>query len=201
MLFIATSVLLALTPGPDILTVIARGLSEGRKAALTAAAGFGLGCLNHTLILVLGIAALLKASPTSLSIIKHVGALYLAYIGVQMIRHRKHALTLKDTPQGGLKKIFFQSVLANLLNPKVILFFLAFLPQFTNPAVGSESLQLLCLGFIFMLVTSLVFILVAFFAGSVGNRLREHPKFFAALQGLTGIFLIGLGVRLALQKI
>ena len=200
-LFIITSVLLAFTPGPDILTVIARGISQGRKPALVAAAGFALGCLNHTLILVLGVAALIKASPAAFSVIKYLGGAYLAYIGVQMIRHRKHALTPRANLEGSLRKIFWQSVLANLLNPKVALFFLAFLPQFVNPGFGHESLQILCLGIIFMLVTSIVFVGVGVSAGTVGNRLRQHPKVFAALQGLTGLFLIGLGIRLALQKL
>ena len=103
--------------------------------------------------------------------------------------------------EANLKKIFIQSILANLLNPKVILFFLAFLPQFVNPEFGHQSLQLFCLGVIFMLVTLVVFVIVGLFAGTVGNRLKEHPKIFSGMQGLTGVFLIGLGVRLALQKL
>lgn len=200
-LFIITSVLVALTPGPDILTVIARGISQGHKPAIVAATGFALGCLNHTMILVLGVAALLKASPMAFSIIKHLGAAYLAYIGIQMIRHRKHTLAPHPSPKISLKKVFMQSILANLLNPKVALFFLAFLPQFITPGFGHESLQLLFLGVTFMLVTLVVFILVAIFAGAAGNRLKEHPRVLARMQALTGIFLIGLGVRLALQKL
>ncbi len=200
-LFVFAATLLALTPGPDILTVIARGISQGRKAAIIAALGFALGCFNHTLILVLGIAALVKASPLAFSIIKYLGAIYLAYIGIQMIRQRKHTLTLKANLETNLKKIFLQSILANLLNPKVILFFLAFLPQFVSPPLGHESMQLLFLGIIFMLICLAVFMLVAFMAGTVGERLREHPRIFAALQGLTGVFLIGLGARLALQEL
>ena len=200
-LFFITSVLLALTPGPDILTVVARGISQGRKPALVAAAGFSLGCLNHTVVLVLGMAALLKASPTAFSVIKYLGGAYLVYIGIQMIRHRRRMLSPRANMEANLKKIFIQSILANLLNPKVVLFFLAFLPQFVNPEFGHQSLQLFCLGVIFMLVTLVVFIIVGLFAGTVGNRLKEHPKIFSGMQGLTGIFLIGLGVRLALQKL
>ncbi len=200
-LFCITSVLLALTPGPDILTVVARGISQGRKSALVAAAGFSLGCLNHTMILVLGMAALLKASPTAFSVIKYLGGAYLVYIGIQMFRHRKHLLALRANMETNLKKVFIQSILANLLNPKVALFFLAFLPQFVNPEFGHQSLQLFCLGIIFMLVTLAVFIIMGLFAGTVGNRLKEHPKIFSGMQGLTGIFLIGLGLRLALQKL
>lgn len=200
-LFIITSLLLALTPGPDNLTVVARGISQGRKPALVAAAGFILGCINHTLLLMLGVAVLLKTSPLAFNIIKYLGAAYLAYVGIQMIRHRKHALTPCVNPEVSLKKIFWQSMLANLLNPKVALFFLAFLPQFVNPAYGNENLQLLCLGFIFMLVTAVVFVSAGVFAGSIGNRLKEYPRVFAGLQGLTGFFLVGLAMRLALQKL
>ncbi len=200
-LFFITSVLLALTPGPDILTVIARGISQGRKPALVAAAGFSLGCLNHTVVLVLGMAALLKASPTAFSVIKYMGGAYLVYIGIQMIRHRRRMLSPRANMEANLKKIFIQSILANLLNPKVVLFFLAFLPQFVNPEFGHQSLQLFCLGVIFMLVTLVVFVIVGLFAGTAGNRLKEHPRIFSGMQGLTGVFLIGLGVRLALQKL
>ncbi|MBQ4132621.1 MAG: LysE family translocator [Desulfovibrionaceae bacterium] len=200
-LFMLSAVLLALTPGPDILTVVARGISQGRRAAVTAALGFSLGCLNHTLILVLGVSALIKASPLAFSIIKYLGALYLAYIGIQMIRFRKLALAPKTNSEAQTGRIFWQSVLANLLNPKVALFFLAFLPQFVVPAHGNESLQLFLLGLIFMLLTLLVFIIVALSAGAVGERMRSHPKVFASLQGLTGLLLIGLGIRLALEKI
>ena len=109
-LFSLTFALVALTPGPDILTVVARGISQGRKPALVAAAGFALGCINHTLILVLGVAALLKASPAAFSVIKYLGAAYLAYIGIQMIRNRKHALTPRSDRETSLKKVFLQSV-------------------------------------------------------------------------------------------
>lgn len=200
-LFVIAAALVAFTPGPDILTVIARGISQGRKAAIVAALGFSVGCLNHTLILVLGIAALIKASPLAFSVIKYLGAAYLAYIGIQMILHRNRALTPRANLENNLRKIFLQSVLANLLNPKVILFFLAFLPQFVKADYGHESLQLLFLGIIFMLISLAVFMLAALMAGTAGERLREHPSIFAALQGLTGIFLVGLGIRLALQKL
>ena len=103
-LFFITSVLLALTPGPDILTVVARGISQGRKPALVAAAGFSLGCLNHTVVLVLGMAALLKASPTAFSVIKYLGGAYLVYIGIQMIRHRRRMLAPRANMEANLKK-------------------------------------------------------------------------------------------------
>ena len=200
-LFILAAVLVALTPGPDILTVVARGISQGRKAALTAAAGFALGCLNHTLILVLGISALLRASPLAFSLIKYLGAAYLAWVGLQMIRGCKRALALEAAVENDCKKIFWQSVLANLLNPKVALFFLAFLPQFTDPARGHESAQLFCLGIIFMFLSLAVFTLAALTAGALGERMRARPNVFAGLQILTGLFLIGLGLRLALESI
>lgn len=143
-LFRVSSILPALTPGPDILTVIARGgVSQGRKPALVSVAGFTLSCINHTLILVIGIAVLLKALPTAFNIIKYIGAAYLAYIGIQIIRHPKHVRTLHSKKEAGLKKTFRQSILANLLNPKVALFFLAFLPKSVNPTYGHENLQLL----------------------------------------------------------
>lgn len=200
-LFIASAILLAITPGPDVLTVLARGIAQGHKAAAVSALGFALGCLNHTLVLVLGVSALLKASPAAFNFIKYFGAAYLAYIGIQMIRQRSTALAPAAGKNKSLPKIFVQSVLANLLNPKVALFFLAFLPQFVQPGTMPQSLQLLVLGIIFMVVTALVFLLVAFFAGSLGNKLQQHPKLFSGLHSGAGIFLIVLGLHLAIQKL
>ena len=133
--------------------------------------------------------------------IKYFGAAYLAYIGIQMIRQRSTALAPAAGKNKSLPKIFVQSVLANLLNPKVALFFLAFLPQFVQPGTMPQSLQLLVLGIIFMVVTALVFLLVAFFAGSLGNKLQQHPKLFSGLHSGVGIFLIVLGLHLAIQKL
>ena len=200
-IFIASAMLLAITPGPDVLTVLARGIAQGRKEALVTAVGLALGCINHTLILVLGVAALLKASPAAFSIIKYLGGAYLAYIGIQMIRHRENALQPATSKVKSLHKIFMQSILANLLNPKVALFFLAFLPQFVQPGPMPESLQLLILGSVFMLASLIVFLLVAFFAGSLGNKLQNHPKVFSRLQGGAGIFLVSLALHLATQKL
>ena len=199
--FITSAMLLAITPGPDILTVLARGIAQGRKAASVTALGLALGCINHTLILVLGVAALLKASPAAFSVIKYLGGAYLAYIGIQMIRHRGNVLTPSAGNAKSLHKIFIQSILANLLNPKVALFFLAFLPQFVQPGPMAESLQLLVLGTVFMVVSLIIFLLVAFFAGGLGNKLQNHPKVFSRLQGGVGIFLITLGLHLAIQKL
>lgn len=198
LLFITTSMLLAITPGPDVLTVIARGIAQGRKQASVAALGFALGCLNHTLIVMMGAAALLKASPAAFSIIKYLGAAYIIYIGIQMIRHRA-STTLPAAKQSSMRKIFQQSMLANLLNPKVALFFLAFLPQFTISNGWPESLQLLALGIIFMFVTSIVFLLIANFAGVLGKYLKQDPKIFSYVQLSAGIFIIALGLGLAFQ--
>ncbi len=200
-LFIISAVVMAFAPGPDILTVLARGISQGRREAFAAATGFALGCINHTLILVLGVAALLKASPTALTIIKWGGAFYLIYIGIQMIRSRKSILMPEEKKAVTLKTIFMQSVLANLLNPKVILFFLSFLPQFVRPEQGSTTWQLLQLGVLFMLATWAVFCGVAFFADGIGQKLQKSAAIFPRMQIIAGIFLIALGLGMGISKL
>lgn len=198
LLFAGSVFLLALTPGPDILYVLARGLSQGRKAGLCAAAGFNLGVIVHTLFAAFGISAVLAASATAFMVIKFAGAAYLIYLGLKMLRASGTAGAVNgDRQRMPLRVIFRQSIVANVLNPKVALFFLAFLPQFTNPGQGPVALQMLVLGGVFMLVSFLVFAAVALFSGVVGNKLRTNPKVERRLNVGAGGLLVGLGLALA----
>ena len=150
-IFAAASVVLIFTPGPDIIYVMTRGIAQGRRAAFAAASGFSLGNIAHTLAAVAGLSAILAASATAFGLVKLAGGLYLIYIGVRLFTAGDaHLNQSSEAPAMRLGSIFRQSVIANILNPKVAIFFLAFFPQFIQPQNGAPRLQMLLLGLIFI---------------------------------------------------
>ena len=196
-LFSAASILLIFTPGPDIIYVMTRGMAQGRRAALAAAAGFALGNFGHTFFAVVGLSALITSSATAFACVKYAGALYLAYLGVRML---KGGATLVPQGRDGAlecRVVFRQSILANIMNPKVALFFLAFFPQFVDYHRGGVALQMLVLGTTFVLLTLAGFGLVALCAGEIGRFLNRSEKSAARVGQLAGCVLIALGLRLA----
>ena len=197
-LFIAASALLALAPGPDIVTVLTRGVSQGRQAGFAAALGFGAGCLFHTALAALGVAALIRSSPLAFDLVRYAGATYLVWIGIQAIRHRAAFSLGAASGAAGLTTIFRQSVIGNALNPKVTLFFLSFLPQFVQAEAGAVGVQMAILGLVFMGITIVVFGAVALFSGWIGERLRASPAIGPRLNLFAGLAFIGLGIRVAL---
>lgn len=198
LLFLAASVAVTVAPGPDNLQVLARALSQGRKAGLAAALGFASGCLFHTGLAVLGIAALLRASPMAFDAVKLAGAAYLMWLAVQALRSRGSFSMSQGAAQVSYWRVFRQSVLANMLNPKVTLFFLVFLPQFVNPWAGHPDGQMLLLGVIFMLQAAVVFCLIACFAGLVGDALKRYPRAGVWLDRLAGVVFVLLALRIVL---
>lgn len=197
MLFAATSVVLIFTPGPDIIYVMTRGVAQGRKAALAAAAGFSLGNFVHIFFAVVGLSALLASSARAFQLVKYAGAVYLVYLGIRMFCSKTEL-----AEGGGLKPlrgriIFWQSILANILNPKVAVFFLAFFPQFLDPQSGSMALQMLLLGTLFVVLTMICFGLVGFCSGWIGGWLRRKPAIGGRLGQMAGSVLVLLGLRLA----
>lgn len=199
-LFIVASALLAIAPGPDVVYVLTRGIAQGRKAGFAAALGFATGCIFHTLLAALGVAALIRSSPVAFDLVRYAGAAYLVWIGIQALRHASSFSLAEGGESKALWTIFRQSVIGNALNPKVTLFFLSFLPQFVNTEAGNVGLQMALLGVIFMGVTIVVFGAVAYFAGGIGNWVRRKPAIATRLNVFAGITFIGLGVRVALIK-
>ncbi len=197
-LFIAASALLALAPGPDIVAVLARGISQGRQAGFAAALGFAAGCLFHTALAALGVAALIRSSPVAFDLVRYAGAAYLFWIGIQALRHRDAFAMQAAGGRAALATIFRQSVIGNALNPKVTLFFLAFLPQFVQADAGPVGVQMAILGLVFMAITVVVFGAVALFSGWIGERLRARPAIATRLNLFAGLAFIGLGIRVAL---
>jgi len=197
-IFLLASAAVTISPGPDILYVLARGISAGRRSALVAAAGFASGLSVHTTMAVVGLSALLTASAVAFTIVKFAGGAYLLYLGIKAFRSGG----LVSVPESGAmlpgRRIFAQAFLMNMLNPKVAMFFLAFLPQFTRPQQGNLSMQLLLLGVSFALVALVIFSIVGIFSSLIGGWLRSKPRGLRAFDYLIGSIFICLGLRLAL---
>ena len=170
------------------------------RAGIVSALGIGAGCFVHMLAAVAGLSALVAQSALAFEILKYAGAAYLVYLGLRSIFGRSASTTRETSHTRSMSRIFWQGVLTNVLNPKVALFFLAFLPQFIDPSKGSLSLQILFLGTWFNVMGTLVNILVALVFGRLGARLSRIPKFMQWQQRFTGIVLMALGIRVAMTS-
>lgn len=204
LLFLAASLPLILTPGPDMIYVATRGIARGRGVALISASGVGVGYVVHTVLAVAGLSALLQQSATAFLVVKYAGAAYLLYLGVRTLFDRGGFASLRGEGEEGrtdeLARVFFQGTVTSVLNPKGILFFLAFLPQFVSLTAGSVALQVSVLGSIFALLCLIVYGFVGYFSGSLGDVLADNPGFAGALRWITGGILVALGLRLALPE-
>ena len=197
-LFLAASALLTIAPGPDIVYVLTRAVTQGPRAGLAAAFGFATGCIFHTVLAAVGIAALIRSSELAFDLVRYAGAAYLVWIGIQALRHRSSFSLEGARDTRALGVIFRQSVIGNMLNPKVTLFFLAFLPQFVDSQAGHVGAQMALLGAIFMVQTIVIFGAVAIFSGWLGAWMRAKPAIGERLNVFAGITFIALGVRVAL---
>ena len=195
-LFVAAGLALNLTPGPDMLYVAARGAGEGRSAGIVSALGIGVGTLVHIALVAAGLAAVLAAVPVAYLAIRLGGAGYLIYLGVRALLSKPTVETGTLTP-ASLGAIFRQGVITNVLNPKVALFFLAFLPQFVDASRGNPVLQVVGLGLLFDTTGTLVNLAVAIGSSRAAARLRAPSVW---LQRVTGGIFVALGVRLALAS-
>ena len=199
-LFMLAAVMLNLTPGADMMYVAARSTSQGRKAGIISALGIAGGTFVHITGAVIGISALIAQSALAFEIIKYLGAAYLVYLGIKSIIKKEFSSTELKSPGNSPGKIFSQGVITNVLNPKVALFFLAFIPQFINPSSDNYVKQIVFLGTLFNLSGTIVNITVALVFSYAGNKLSSFPLFRKIQQKISGIILIGLGLRIALLK-
>jgi threonine/homoserine/homoserine lactone efflux protein len=208
--FILACLALNLTPGADMTYVIARSATQGRSAGIAGAFGVSAGSVVHSLLAAFGVAALLQHSATAFTVVKVVGAGYLLYLAWKAWRAPMKAVGTDAArqhlrPQRSLLRIFGEGALTNLLNPKVALFILAFLPQFVDPHRGSPVLQILLLGLIFNIGGTLVNCLVAIFASGTASLLKRRlasnsGRIGQWLNRCTGVIFVGLAVRLALVE-
>jgi threonine/homoserine/homoserine lactone efflux protein len=199
-LFMTATLALNLAPGPDMLYVSTRSLAQGRRAGVISALGIAAGAVVHTLVIASGLAALLRAVPVAFEIVRFAGAAYLVWLGIRALRWRAGPLTGAPLDRASEWAIFRQGMITNLLNPKVALFFLAFLPQFTHPAAGSVAVQIVVLGCLFNISGTIVNIAVALLASSARRWLAAGHRGERVLRWLTGSVFIGLGLRLALGE-
>jgi threonine/homoserine/homoserine lactone efflux protein len=199
-LFVAASLAVIVAPGPDNIYVLTRGVAQGRDVALASAWGMCSGLLFHTTLAALGLSVVLARSAVAFSVVKYAGAAYLIYLGVRALLSKEGFVpSAGEESAARLGRFFLKGLTMNLLNPKVAVFFLAFLPQFVNVGSSGAPLRLGALGLIFTLLSVIVFSAIALFSGLFGDRLSKSPRFANVLQGLTGCVLIGLGVRLVLS--
>lgn len=200
-LFILSGLLLNITPGQDTLYIVGRSVSQGRRAGVLSALGIASGSIIHTCAAAFGLSAILAASARAFVIVKLAGAGYLAYMGIRMLLARPAPIgeTTTFTPEEGWP-IYRAGLLTNVLNPKVALFFLAFLPQFVAPTATSRVVSLLFLGGVFVFNGTLWCLVLVWGASSVSRRLRGRSSTELLLKRATGVVFIALGVRLAVNE-
>ena len=197
-LFAFAALVLLLTPGPAVLYIVARSVEQGRTAGLVSTLGIHVGTLVHVGAAALGLSALLVSSALAFGVVKYLGAAYLVYLGVRKLTARgalDQPLTLPPQP---LRRVFWQGVVVNVLNPKTALFFLAFLPQFVDPDRGAVALQILLLGGVFLALALVSDGLWAIGAGTAGTWLKRNVVVLRAERYVTGSVFIGLGLTAAL---
>lgn len=199
-LFFATSLGLILTPGPDMIYVLTRGIGQGRRTALISASGICSGYVVHTALAVFGLTALIQSSATLFHVLRYAGAAYLVYLGIRMLLSRSSMVMDAPTNATTARAVYLQGIVTSVSNPKGILFFMAFLPQFVTPSIGHIAWQICLFGVLWTLMCLCVHGTVGFFSGSVGDRLRRKPTLATLVQRTTGCILVGLGVRLVRES-
>lgn len=201
-LFIATAVVLVLTPGQDTFFILGRSLAGGRRAGIAAALGITAGSVVHTLLAALGLSALLATSPYAFMTVKFAGAVYLVYIGVRALLSRASGLPGEGAREGadGGWSAFRQGVITNLLNPKVALFFLALMPQFISAVSTAKVAAFLVLGLTFVTLGVIWCVILAVAAASLRGLFLRRPSMANVLNKIAGTMFIGLGLRLATAR-
>lgn len=197
MLFATIIVVLALTPGPDVIYITTRGMAQGRRAALLSTVGICIGYLVYTILSALGLSAVLQSSAIVFDVVRYAGAIYLVYLGIRALLSKyRGPLTQRAVNPLPARRILQQGILTSMLNPKGILVFAALLPQFVNPHLGGVPLQMTAFGLTFTLICLCIYGGYAYLSGRLGEKLATQPRFASVLSFLTGSVLIGLGARL-----
>jgi threonine/homoserine/homoserine lactone efflux protein len=196
-LFMTVAILLLLIPGPAVLYIVSRSVGAGRPAGLVSAMGIAVGTLVHVAAATLGLSALLVSSASAFHLVKYAGAAYLIYLGVRTLRSGDRARLDSAPERGSLRNVFGQGVLVNLLNPKTALFFLAFLPQFVDPARGRATLQIFELGVLFALMGWMSDSVWALLAGTFREHIRGNARLRSTQRKVSGGALIALGLASA----
>jgi threonine/homoserine/homoserine lactone efflux protein len=201
-LFLTAGVMLNLTPGQDTMYIVGRSIAEGRSAGITSALGVSTGALVHVTAATLGLSAILATSAVAFTIVKFAGVAYLVYLGVRLLVERDSENSFETGRSGAQGKwtAYRRGILTNLLNPKVAVFFLAFLPQFVDPAAGHKTLSMFVLGCTFLVTGTVWCLVVAVLSARVSDAFRRSKTASRIVRRATGGLFIGLGVRIALER-
>lgn len=199
--FLVAAILLNLTPGTDTMYIVSRSISQGRMAGIYSALGISAGIVVHTLLAAFGLSIILVQSAFLFNLVKITGAIYLAYLGIRMILAKKQEKNQTSLPKDTHKKIFLQGMITNVTNPKVALFFLAFLPQFIQTGSDTASpLPFVILGLTFTVTGGIWCLLTAYFSSMATNKFRRNTKTEVLLNRMTGIVFIAMGIQILRTK-
>ena len=200
--FLIAGILLNLTPGNDTIFILTRSIAQGRKAGIMSVLGIATGSLVHTTLAALGLSIIIAKSVLAFSIVKYAGAAYLVYLGVRMFidRSKFDENIAKATKKINPLKIYRDAVLTNVLNPKVAMFFIAFLPQFIDPSYQNSFIPFMLLGITFTITGTIWCFVLANFSSYLFSKLRNNPLFSFWLNRICGAVLIGLGIKIALTS-
>ena len=199
--FLIGGIILNLTPGSDTIYILTRSISQGKKAGVYSVLGISTGGLSHTLLAAFGLSIILRTSELAFNIVKIIGALYLVYLGIKMLRDKSNLFTnIESARRNSLSKIYLQGFLTNLFNPKVALFFLSFLPQFINAGQTKGPIPFLILGITFVTTGTIWCLILAYSSSLMTKTLRENVRLGKYLQKISGVIFLGLGLKIALKN-
>jgi len=196
--FALASALLVLIPGPAVMYIVSTGISRGRRAAIASVLGIETGAIVHVVAAAIGVSAIVASSAIAFSVLKYAGAAYLLYLGWKALTAGDAPLSAAAAPEVSAWRAYGRGVLVNALNPKVALFFLAFIPQFVRPGRGAVPMQFLVLGAIFIAVAFVIDLAYAMTSGAIGGLVARSPRFAAAQRKFAGFAYLALGTSAAL---
>jgi threonine/homoserine/homoserine lactone efflux protein len=198
--FCLASLVLIATPGQDMILVMSRSVSQGTLAGLATAAGVSVGLMGHTILAALGVGAIVKASATLFLLLKLIGGGYLIYLGIVLLRTKRGALQLAAATPTSTARLFFDGAFSNIANPKIIIFYFAFLPQFVTPTATRPGLAIFLLGSLFAALTFVVKAPIAYWTGALSTWLRSRPAALVWAYRSSGAVLVGLGAKLVFER-
>lgn len=198
--FLVAGILLNMTPGSDTMYILGRSLSQGMRAGVYSALGIAVGCFVHTFLAAFGLSILIAQSQVAFNVVKYLGAAYLLYLGIRMVLTKEAAFDFANVAETNYRQIFISGVLTNVFNPKVALFFIAFLPQFVQPTYPNAWLPFLLLGITFNLTGTIWNTLLAIFSATMSAGFKRNGQVKTWLNRFTGTMFIGLGLKLAFDR-
>ena len=197
-LFCLSAIILSVTPGPDTFYILGRAISQGTTSSIASVLGISTGVLIHTIAATIGLSTILATSALAFNIIKLAGAAYLIYLGITLILASKNTevSSKDDLPPSNFWKIYGQGVITNILNPKVALFFLSFLPQFIDPNHGNTA-SFVFLGLVYVFICTIWYLVFAGFSTAIAIAFKKNPLWIRTINKISGAIFIGLGLNLA----